>query len=388
MSERMLDAARVLCDALIDFDPAVLSGADCARVAEQLAITEKAVGAARARAGARAVECGVHRERGYSDPMAWMARTSGSSAAQARVALDTAAAIENCPATKAALVSGELSMAQAGEIARVVSAGAPGAEAELVELARGASLSALRDEARKRTLAAVDPEDLHRRQHAARYHRHWRDALGMIRYTGALPPEIGVPFSNRMDAETDRVFRRAHREGRKEPRDAYAADAFAVMVAGAGAGKGRSASTDMVVVCDLTAYRRGHVHDGEVCNIVGGGPIPVALAHHLAEDAFLKAVLHDGVRIDTVAHFGRHINAELRTALELGQPPEFEGAVCAEPGCGRRYGLEWDHDNPRANRGPTSYGNLKPLCRFDHRAKTERDRDAGLLGNDDGRGPP
>jgi hypothetical protein len=41
----------------------------------------------------------------------------------------------------------------------------------------------------------------------------------------------------------------------------------------------------------------------------------------MAGDAFLKAVAHDGVRIETVAHFGRHISAELRTALELGALP-------------------------------------------------------------------
>lgn len=199
----------------------------------------------------------------------------------------------------------------------------------------------------------------------------------MVHYRGALAPDVGVPFRNRIDAETDREFREANREGRTEAREAYAADAIAALVSGSG--KGRSGSADMVIVCDLNAYRRGHTHENETCHIVGGAPIPVSLAHRLADDAFLKAVLHDGVRIDTVAHLGRHIKAELRTALELGAPPEFEGAVCVEPGCGRRYGLEWDHDNPHANGGPTSYANLKPRCRPDHRAKTERDRKAGLL---------
>ena len=88
----------------------------------------------------------------------------------------------------------------------------------------------------------------------------------------------------------------------------------------------------MVVVCDLSAYRTGLVDDDEVCHVVSGGPIPVSVARQLSADAFLKAVIHDGVAIRTVAHFGRHIKAELRTALELGDPPGFEGAVCV--GCG------------------------------------------------------
>ena len=139
-------------------------------------------------------------------------------------------------------------------------------------------------------------------------------------------------------------------------------------------------------MCDLGAYRRGHAHPGEVCQAIGGGPLPVGRARELSRDAFIKAVLHDGVRVGTVKHFGRHISAELRTALELGGPPGFEGAMCAEPGCGRRYGLEWDHVDPLANGGATSYDNLAARCWPHHRDKTERDRAAGLLGTARGYG--
>ena len=132
-----------------------------------------------------------------------------------------------------------------------------------------------------------------------------------------------------------------------------------------------------MIVCDLRAYRRGHTHDGEQCHLVGGGPIPVSLARQLSKVAFLKAVLHDGVNIHTVKHFGRHIPAELRTALELGPLPDLDGVTCSEEGCDRRYGLEWDHDNPVANGGETSYENLGPKCEPHHWDKTERDSKAG-----------
>jgi len=127
----------------------------------------------------------------------------------------------------------------------------------------------------------------------------------------------------------------------------------------------------------LRAYRRGHTHDGEQCHLVGGGPIPVSLAREMSKDAFLKAVVHDGVNIHTVKHFGRHIPAELRTALELGPLPDLDGVTCSEEGCDRRYGLEWDHHNPVANGGETSYENLGPKCEPHHWDKTERDRKAG-----------
>jgi hypothetical protein len=92
----------------------------------------------------------------------------------------------------------------------------------------------------------------------------------------------------------------------------------------------------------------------------------------------VKAVVHDGVEIKTVRHFGRHIKAELRTALELGGLPELDGVTCCEPGCDRRYHLEWDHVDPVAHRGPTSIDNLRPRCWPHHAEKSERDRRAGL----------
>jgi hypothetical protein len=276
--------------------------------------------------------------------------------------------------------AGELSLAQAREVA-VTEAECPGSEADLLEVAREESLKTLKERARQRRLAAIDPNDLHAAQHRARTFRHWRNDLGMVAFAGALPPEVGLPLVNRLDVETDRVARQARREGRYEPREAHAADALVKLAHG----KGSGGSTDLVIVCDLRAYRQGHAHPDEPCHIVGGGPVPVPLVRELSSDAFLKAVLHNGVQIETVAHFGRHIKAELRTALELGAPPEFNGITCSEAACDRRYHLEFDHVNPMANGGPTSYENLQPRCGPHHQEKTQRDQEAGLL---QGRDPP
>jgi hypothetical protein len=169
-------------------------------------------------------------------------------------------------------------------------------------------------------------------------HRMWINALGNVAYAGELPPEIGVPFKTVLDAETDRLWLKAYQDakhdgaaGKALGRSALAAQAFVRMVEHGG-GKGKTGRADMIIVCDLQAYRRGHAHDGEPCHIIGGGPIPVALAKELGRDAFLKAVLHTGTEIHTIAHFGRRYPAVLRTALELGAPPDFNGTVCAAPG--------------------------------------------------------
>jgi hypothetical protein len=186
-----------------------------------------------------------------------------------------------------------------------------------------------------------------------------------------------VPFINRLELAAQRARRGVHQAGGERERfDAYAADALVAMASGEG--PARSWRADLVIVCDLFAWRRGHSHAGEVCQVIGGGPVPVEIARELGKDAFLKAVLHDGVAIHTVKHFGRHFPAELRTALDLGPMPAFTGAQCTD--CGSRLGLEYDHVNPVANKGETSYDNIKARCWEDHKAKTDRDRQAGLLG--------
>ncbi len=329
-----------------------------------------------ARAAARAVACGAHQGRGYADGADWLAQTTGTLRSEARAELETASSLEDMPATADAVSRGELSLKEAAQVARGETDN-PGSETELVQLAQTKGLGAVKEEVRKRALEAKPAEDLAARQHRARFFRHWRDELGMVRFSGALAPTVGISIVNRLEAEAGRLRKAAGPGDREVTFDAHAADALVKMLDGQG--RGHVTRADLVVVVDLDAFRRGHAHAGERCHIVGGGPVTVGFARDLAGDAFLKAVTHDGVRIEAVAHFGRHIPVELRTALELGAAPAFDGVSCSEPGCARRYGLEWDHIDPVAHNGPTSYENLGARCKPHHWEKTERDRQAGLF---------
>jgi hypothetical protein len=384
VEQSLVESARALCAALVAFQPDEYSGEECATLTETLAALGKVSAAALARAAAQAGKSGAHRERGFAEVSDWMARATGSTAGAAKAALDTAAALESQPDVKAALEAGELSFAQARELVRTEAA-VPGSTAGLLDVAKTESFRTLKEKARDRRVRAIDPEELHARQHAAMSHRMWINALGNVAYAGELPPEFGVPFQNIVDAETDRLWLKAHQDAKQHGdagvelrRPALAAQALARMMENGG-GKGKANRADLVIVCDLNAWRRGHAHDGEPCHIIGGGPIPVSLAKELGRDAFLKAVLHTGTEIHTIAHYGRHWPAVVRTALDLGAPPEFNGTVCAAPGCDRRYHLQEDHIDPLANGGLTSYVNRQKLCPPDHRVKTERDRKAGLL---------
>ncbi|MGH8980123.1 MAG: HNH endonuclease [Acidimicrobiales bacterium] len=383
MNEPVRSAAQELREALVSFDPAALEEKMCATIAAELAVTEKACAAARVLATRRAVERGEHRKSGYSDAASWLARQGGTTTSQARHDLETAAGLDSLPDTRQALLAGEVSLAQAHEITKA-EAESPGQEQDLLAAAKETDLSGFRDLVRDRRQRAMRPEDLHERQQRARRFRHWRDDLGMVCFQGALAPQTGIPFVSRIEQLAKRLRRTAAGDGDRggknlDPFEAYAADAIVAITSQEDtAAVPRSSRAEIVFVCDLFAYRRGHAQAGEVCHIVGGGPVPVTVVRDVATDAFIKAVLHDGVEIHTVKHFGRHLPAELRTALDLGPVPSFTGRQCAE--CGRRFGLEYDHIDPVAHRGPTSYENLAARCYTCHQAKTERDRKAGLLG--------
>jgi hypothetical protein len=97
----------------------------------------------------------------------------------------------------------------------------------------------------------------------------------------------------------------------------------------------------------------------------------------IAGDAFLSGVFYDGTDLRHFARWTRNIPIEVLIALELVEPPSFDGVRCVD--CGNRFRTEFDHVRPRAAHGPSSKPNLQPRCWPCHRDKTERDRKAGKL---------
>ena len=115
---------------------------------------------------------------------------------------------------------------------------------------------------------------------------------------------------------------------------------------------------------DIDALKRGRTIGGEICEIAGAGPIPVATAIEYLGEAFLKLLVVDGIDIKTVAHMGRHIPLPLRTAVEE------RDRVCQVPKCDMSVGLEIDHIKPFSEGGPASLENLVRLCKRHHLQKT------------------
>ena len=125
----------------------------------------------------------------------------------------------------------------------------------------------------------------------------------------------------------------------------------------------RSAAT-VIVRIDHAALVRGWRQADECCEIDGIGLVPVATVRAMMSDAFLAAVVTDGVNIRSVVHLGRAVTARQRTALVARDPK------CVIPGCAVRRGLEIDHVEEWAPSRVTRVDSLARLCRYHHAQKT------------------
>jgi hypothetical protein len=167
-----------------------------------------------------------------------------------------------------------------------------------------------------------------------------------------------------LDEGTRRRFREVRSSGERERQDAYAADAFADAILG-DPGQAKSGGYTAHVLIDHEALVRGHAAEGETCEIPGVGPVNVEWVRGILGAAFVTAIIKKGKDISTVSHFGRHIPAELRTAMIVS------GRECSVVGCSGREYLELDHcEVDHAQGGPTAWWNLCWLCSIHHDRKT------------------
>jgi 5-methylcytosine-specific restriction endonuclease McrA len=306
-----------------------------------------------------------------------VARVTGTSVGKARQTVETGKALQDADDVSGAFAGGDISLDQAAEIARAEQA-RPGSSEELISVATSEPFHVLRDKARKVRLEAEQNRGLAARRHDARGARSYTDDLGMVHLHLALEPHVGTPIVNRAEREGARRYREARRGGRSEPFERHLADAYASMLEGSPV-KGSSRRPELVVLVSHAVVQRGwaDVREGELCKIPGVGPISPAVAKEIAQDAFLSGVLYDGKDLRQLRRWTRNIPIEVRIALELGEPPAFDGIACTD--CGNRFRNETDHVEPHVAGGPASHDNIKPRCWRCHQAKTGRDRRAGKL---------
>ena len=379
-----------------------ISGDEAVTLLQQLAVTRRVLDGVIAEVTARIEATAAARTRGDRNTAETCSKALRTSAHAGQVMANAARSLVH-RLVREALVSGAITTDAAALIGQTLQH-APDATAELLAAAE-LGPTELTTACIKARAAVEDPTKRRRRQHASRSLHTWNDADGMYCGKFRLTPEIGGQFDAVIQDGIRRHFRAHRSSGDHEPHAAYAADTLAELVlehsattdtssdptvtptespddnvndnttvddaADAPATEpdddrvGSRVRVNVHVLIDHAALVRGFPLPGETCEIPGVGPVNVDWVRGLLGEALLTAIIRDGTDIRTVAHFGRHVNAKLRTALLV------EGRECDVVDCHRRGYLEIDHIHDHAKRGPTALHNLHFLCSHHHRQKTQ-----------------
>ncbi len=357
-----LAAARTALAAIARGFDASCSGGDAVRVVEQMGTIHRLADAVTAKAAKRIADTNAHVPLGDRSAPELCARLLGVGSTEVQRGIANAARLDVLSATDAAVRDGRLS-AEETTLITSVAVHDPGLQPELLAAA-GNGVRQLREACVNARARVEDPDQRLTRQRAARTLKMWTNVDGMLEGHFRLTPEVGGGLKSAIEEHTKKVFRRKWSEGARDRQDAYAADALAELVAGEPDDKKTVGYTTHILI-DRQVLQRGFALPGEKCEIPGLGPVNAKWVHGVLGEAFVTAIIKNGKDISTVAHLGRHIPAELRTAMVVS------GRECSIEGCTCREYLELDHcEVDHAKGGPTTRWNLAWLCSVHHKRKT------------------
>jgi hypothetical protein len=382
------------------FDPALTGARDCLDLVGVFCDLEHAASAGLALAARRVAQTSLWAHHGHRTAAHWLAAKTGRSVGEAMRLLETAEVAEAAPATMEALKNGDLSIPKARAVGKAEAAD-PDAGAELVERAasEGVTVKEIETDA-ARIVHAASGETETSRAERIRRNRSFRvgsNGDGSSWFHGIGPTTDIARLEAAIRPILDDIFQDARQEGRREPVDAYTYDALLTLTdrgaigrrhAGTSGGGDRSADTPgrgeqdaqrgagrtsdrhghakVIVRADLGALDRGHTEPGELCEIAGHGPIPVADVWDMIDGgAFIAGILTRGTDIVTLRHLGRRPTALQRTVLQW----ETAG-TCAVEGCTNNVRIEIDHVDPWARTHTTDIEQLAGICSRCHRRKT------------------
>ena len=326
--------------------PDALHPADAVSLFDEFEKLARRAAAGKALVASRAADASEWARAGHRSAEDWLARKSGTGWREAESLLATSQKLNELPQTRDALVNGELSESQAREIANAATAGN---EAALLADARTKPLPALKrrcNEERAKQRTGEQEAARRQRVHRNRYFRSWNDADGSWRCEGSLTPAAGARIDAAVAAMADIVFKETRTAGDSYGTAAnYRADAFERLVCEGGA------KVDTTVVIRVNAD-----------DLAAGRPAATDAVGAMLAGAFVKIIVSDGVDVTKVVHWGRHIPAEVKTAIV-----ERDGGRCVRPGCDSTHRLEVHHyQRDFAKGGATAYWNLATLCHHDH----------------------
>jgi hypothetical protein len=374
------------------FDPALTGARDCLDLVGVFRDLEHAASAGLALAARRVAQTSLWADHGHRTAAHWLAAKTGVSVGEAMRLLETAEVAEAAPVTMEALRNGELSIPKARAVGKAEAAD-PDAGAELVERAAsdGVTVREIEQDS-ARIVHAASGETETSRAVRIRRNRSFRvgsNGDGSSWFHGIGPTTDIARLEAAIRPILDDIFQDARQDGRREPVDAYTYDALLTLTdrgatssadtgaspangreqdarRGAGRTGDRHGHAKVIVRADLGALDRGHTEPGELCEIAGHGPVPVADVWDMIDgSAFIAGILTHGTDIVALRHLGRRPTVLQRTVLEW----ETAG-TCAVEGCTNNVRIEIDHVDPWARTHTTDIDQLAGICSRCHRRKT------------------
>jgi hypothetical protein len=357
----LTDVVEELAQVVDGFDPHVLDRDALLAAAAAFGRTAKPAAAGMLLIAPALNDSGAFRRDGHRNAEDLLAALAGTSTGAACRTMRTGRKLAERPEVAQAVRKGELSADQANTIADAD----PEDQSKLLNVAKRRGVKGLREEADRLAAARRSEEDAmdrYRRVHRDRHLRTWtRD--GAFCFSGSTTPDEGALLLSSLEAERERLFKQAHKEGRHESNDAYLLDALVNVVTG-NAVQPKRPKAALTLRADAAAIQRGHLEPGETCEIEGVGPIPVTIARSLLVDADIHGVVFNGADVHDVSTTSRSIPASTRRALEARDP------CCVVPTCDQTKGLEIDHIYGYAITKFTQLDELARACRLHHRLKT------------------
>ena len=349
---------------LSELEPGCFSGEDALAVLAVFTDIERVGAAGRTLMAKRVEESNVWRASGERSAAHFLANKTGTTVGRAQAGLETAERLEQLPATAEAFRSGRLSETQVEAVADAAARN-PAEEQRLIDYSGRATPKQLRDECRRVKTAGRDQQAIYDAINRTRSLRTWTDGDGAFCGGFRTTPDSGAQILAALDAEIERVFKAARAQGRREPREAYAMDALASLVCSGGGGERARPTIEIGVLVEHAAMLRGHTEAGEVCEIAGLGPVPVAVVKEWEADAYLRLIVTDGVDVKAISRRSRHIDRNQDAAIRA------RDRTCIIEGCDVTWRLERDHHVPFAQGGPTAIDNVGRMCGPHHARKSQ-----------------
>jgi hypothetical protein len=306
-----------------------------------------------------------------ADPRHSLSRHGRHSSKDARAASEREAVCSAMPCFEEALSVGAVSAGHVDAIAAATRGLDDGARAEFA-----AEADSLLDDAtrhgvdtfsagcrdlarsiRNRRDAESDLDELERQRQSSKISR-WTDAeTGLHRTLIELDPISDREFWSAVQRERGRL--RARTTNRTTSWERLTVDALLEAVASTGNGRPRAGT--LVVHTDVTTLVSGR-HDGTLCELDSGGPVPVATMRRLACGADIIPIVLDGEGV--VLDEGRSkrlATAEQRLAIESMH------RTCSYPECTVTIDdCRIHHLDPWRRGGRTDLARMAPLCEAHH----------------------